>query len=53
MYVLGCRFTVQVAECNPQVRRRCGKPSNTWKCGVTEIMQRKDLKDEKCFDAEL
>jgi hypothetical protein len=43
----------QVSEWNPQGKRRRGRPFNTWKDGIRDGMQRRNLKDEECFDREL
>jgi hypothetical protein len=42
-----CKIARKIAEWNPQGKRRHGRPVNTWKDG---IMQRRNLKDEECFD---
>jgi hypothetical protein len=48
-----CRIARQVAEWNPQGKRRRGRPANTWEDGIRDNMQRRNLKDEGCFDREL
>jgi hypothetical protein len=48
-----CRTARQVAGWNPQGKRRGGRPVNTWKDGIRDSMQRRNLKDEECFDREL
>jgi hypothetical protein len=48
-----CRPARQVAERNPQGKRRRGRPVNTWKDGIRDSMQRRNLKDEECFDREI
>jgi hypothetical protein len=48
-----CNIARQVAEWNPQGKRRGGRPVNTWKDGIRESMQRGTPKDEECFDLEL
>jgi hypothetical protein len=48
-----CKSARQVAEWNPQGKRWRGRPVNTWKDGIRESMQRRNLKDEECFDREL
>jgi hypothetical protein len=48
-----CRTARQAAHWNPQGKRRRGRPVNTWKDGVRESMQRRNLKDEECFDRDL
>jgi hypothetical protein len=48
-----CRTARQVAHWNPQGKRRRGRPVNTWKDGITDSMQRRNLKDEECFDREI
>jgi hypothetical protein len=45
-----CKIARQVAECNPQGNRR---PVNIWKDGIRESTQKRNLKDEECFDREL
>jgi hypothetical protein len=47
------RTARQVAHWNPQGKRRRGRPVNTWKDGIRESMQRRNLKDEECFDREI
>jgi hypothetical protein len=47
-----CGIARQVAEWNPQGKRRRGRPVNTWKDGITDSMQRRNLKGEECFDRE-
>jgi hypothetical protein len=37
----------------PTGKRRLGRPVNTWKDGIRDCMQRKNLKDEEYFDREL
>jgi hypothetical protein len=44
-----CRTARQVAHWNPQGKRRRRRPVNTWKDGIRESMQRRNLKDEECF----
>jgi hypothetical protein len=48
-----CRTARQVAAWNPQGKRRRGRPVNTWKDGIRDSMQRKNLKDEEYFDREI
>jgi hypothetical protein len=48
-----CRIAGQVIEWNPQGKRRRGGPVNTWKDGIRDTMQRRNLKDEVCFDREV
>jgi hypothetical protein len=48
-----CRTARQVAHWNPQGKRRRGRPVNTWKDAIRESMQRRNLKDEECFDREI
>jgi hypothetical protein len=43
----------RVAEWNPQGKRRHGRPVSTWKNGIRGSMQRRNLKDDECFDCEL
>jgi hypothetical protein len=45
-----CRIVRRVAEWNQQGKRRHGRPVNTWKDGIRDSMQRRNLKDEECFD---
>jgi hypothetical protein len=42
----------QAAEWNPQGKRRHGRPVNTWKDGIRDSMQRRNLTDEESFDHE-
>jgi hypothetical protein len=39
-----CRTAWQVLEWNPQGKRRRGRPVNTWKGGIREIMEIMNLK---------
>jgi hypothetical protein len=39
-----CRIAKQVAECNPQGKRRCGRPVSAWKDGIRDSMQRRNLR---------
>jgi hypothetical protein len=48
-----CRIARRVAEWNPQGKRSRGRPISTWKDGISESMQRRNLKDEEHFDREL
>jgi hypothetical protein len=48
-----CGTAMQVADWNPQGKRRHGRPVNTWKDGIRDSMQRRNLKDEGCFDREI
>jgi hypothetical protein len=48
-----CRTARQVADWNPQGKRRRGRPVNTWKDGIRDSMQRRNLKDEEYFDREI
>jgi hypothetical protein len=48
-----CKITRQVAEWNPQGKTRRDRPVNTWKDGIRDSMQRRNLKDEECSDREL
>jgi hypothetical protein len=48
-----CKIARQIAEWNPQGKRRCGRPVTTWKDGIRDIMQGRNVKDEGCFDCEL
>jgi hypothetical protein len=47
-----CRIARQVAERNPQGKMRRGKVS-TWKDGIRDNAQRRNLIDEECVDREL
>jgi hypothetical protein len=47
------RIARQVAENNPQGKRRGDRTVNTWKDGIRDSTQRRNLKDEECFDCEL
>jgi hypothetical protein len=53
MRMVDCRTARQVAEWNPQGKRRRGRPVNIWKDGIKDRMQRRNLKDKECFDREL
>jgi hypothetical protein len=53
MQMEDCRIARQVAEWNPQGKRRHGRPVNTWRVGIRDSMQRGNLKDEEYFDREL
>jgi hypothetical protein len=48
-----CRIVRQVAEWNPQEKRRRGRPVDTGKGGIRDSMQRRKGKDEECFDLEV
>jgi hypothetical protein len=48
-----CKIAIQVAEWNPQGKMRLGRPDNTWKDGIRDSMQRRNLKDEECLNREL
>jgi hypothetical protein len=48
-----CKIVRHDAEWNPQGKRMRGRPVNTWKDGIRDSMQRRNLKDEECFDREL
>jgi hypothetical protein len=48
-----CRIATQVAEWNPQGKSRRGRPVNTWKDGIRDSAQGRDLMDEDSFDREL
>jgi hypothetical protein len=48
-----CRIARQVAGWNPQEKRRRGRPVHSWKVGLGDSMQRRNLKDKECFDREL
>jgi hypothetical protein len=47
------RIARQVAGWNPQGKRRRDRPVHTWKVGLRNSMQRRNLKDKECFDREL
>jgi hypothetical protein len=47
-----CRTARQVADWNPQGKRRRGRAVNTWNDEIRDSMQRGNLKDEECFDRE-
>jgi hypothetical protein len=47
-----CRIARQVAEWNPQGKRRRGRAVDKWKEGIWDSMQRRNLKNEECFDLE-
>jgi hypothetical protein len=49
----GYRTVMQVAEWNPQGNRRRVGPAITWKDGIRDNTQRRNLKDKECFDREL
>jgi hypothetical protein len=48
-----CRIVRQVAEWNPQGKRRRGRQFNTWKSGIMDSKQNRNLKDEEYFHREL
>jgi hypothetical protein len=50
---IDCRIARQVVEWNPQGKRRRGRPVNIWNDGIRDSMQRRNLRDEECFDREL
>jgi hypothetical protein len=45
-----CRTARQVAEWNPQGKRRCRRPVNTWMDRIMDSMQRRNLKAGECFN---
>lgn len=49
MWMEDCRIARQVAECNPQGRRRCGRRVNIWKDGIMERMKRKKPQGWRIF----
>jgi hypothetical protein len=53
MLVEDCRIARRVPEWNPQGKRRRGRPVDTWKDGIRDSAQKRNLKDERCFDREL
>jgi hypothetical protein len=48
-----CRIARQVAEWNPQRKSKRGRSVSTWKDGIRNSMQRRNLKVEEYFDREL
>jgi hypothetical protein len=44
-----CRTARQVAEWNPQGKRRRGRLVSTWKDGIRKSLQKGNLKDGECF----
>jgi hypothetical protein len=48
-----CKAARQVAELNPQGKRRRGRPVNTWTDSIRSSRQRRNLKYEECFDLEI
>jgi hypothetical protein len=48
-----CKIGRQVAEWNPQGRRRPSRQVNAWKVEIRDSMQRGKLKDGECFNREL
>jgi hypothetical protein len=48
-----CRVAMRVAEWNTQGRRRLDEPDSTWKDGIWDCVQRRNRKDEDCFDQKL
>jgi hypothetical protein len=48
-----CKIARQVAEWNPQGKRRRGRPVNTLKNGFRDSMKKRNVKVEECFDLEL
>jgi hypothetical protein len=47
MQIEDCGTARQVAEWNPPGKRRQGRPVNTWKDGIWDSMQRRNLKDQE------
>jgi hypothetical protein len=47
------RIARQIAEWNPQGKRRHSRQVNTWKDVIRDSIQRRNLKDEEYFDQEL
>jgi hypothetical protein len=47
------RIAGQVAEWNPQGKRRCNTPGTPMMGGIKNSMQSKNLKNEEYFDREL
>jgi abortive infection bacteriophage resistance protein len=43
----------QVAEWNPQGKRKRGRPINTWKDGIRESMKRREIKDKEFMNRDL
>jgi hypothetical protein len=48
-----CRIALRVAEWSPQGTRRRGLRVNTWKDGIRDSTQSRNLRDEECFDREV
>jgi hypothetical protein len=48
-----CRIAGKVAEWNPQGKMRYGTPGSTWKDGIKNSIQSRNLKGEEYFDREL
>jgi hypothetical protein len=48
-----CEIAIQVAEWNPQGKRRRDRTINTLKVWIRGSMQRRNLKVEECFDREI
>jgi hypothetical protein len=46
----GYRTASLIAEWNPHGNRRRGGPVITWKDRIRDSTQRRNLKDEECFD---
>jgi hypothetical protein len=44
-----CRIARQVAEWNPQGKRRCGRAVSIWKDGIRDKRHRRTLKVQECF----
>jgi hypothetical protein len=51
--MVDCRTARQVAEWNPQGKRRSGGPVITWNDRIRVSTQRRNFKDEEYFDREL
>jgi hypothetical protein len=48
-----CRTAELVAEWNPKGKRRRGRAVSTWKGGIRDSMQRRNIKDKEYFGREL
>jgi hypothetical protein len=47
------RIARQIADWNPQGERRRSRPVKTWTDVIRDSTQRRNLKDEECFDQEV
>jgi hypothetical protein len=48
-----CKIARQVVGWNPQGKMWHGRKVSTWKVGIGDRMQRRDLEDEECSDLDL